>query len=103
VVEFLYTVSVRVPSARARDRLLAWFEDDHLNHVVQGGALSGETFVRDGADFVVDVHYRFASREAFAEYEAGPAIALRAEGAALFAELGAEATRTTAVSHTRRG
>lgn len=96
----VYTVTCALPSEAECARYLAWLEDDHLNDVVRGGALSGEAVRLDGDAIVVETRYRFASREAFAAYEAGPAEALRAEGREKFGE-GTRITFTRSVGEVR--
>ena len=59
-----------------------WLAEKHIGDVVAAGALSGELIVRtdrdDGAYEVV-CEYRFADREAFDAYAAGPQPGLRAD------------------------
>jgi len=101
-VMLIYTVTVHLPSQELLQEVLDWLEDDHLAQVVEAGAEDGEATVLDGDEYVVEVRYRFASREAFAVYEAGPASALRSEGAR-FIENGARFERTIGTSTIRRG
>ena len=82
-MEIVYEVRTRFASPELRERYLAWLREGHLEAVVAGGALEGEARTSDDA---VISRYRFASRAAFEAYEKGPAIALRAEGKALFSE-----------------
>ncbi|HEY8431318.1 MAG TPA: hypothetical protein VIL20_23220 [Sandaracinaceae bacterium] len=79
-----YCVRIEVPSETVADELLRWLEDDHAAQVVRAGALDAEVVRLDGSPIVVEARYHFASREAFAAYEAGPAAALRADGLARF-------------------
>ena len=91
---FVYEVRIELPDAETRDEVLGWLENDHLNEVVEAGAASGEATVLDGDGHVIVCRYVFASREAFAAYEAGPAEALRADGRARLApERGIRASR----------
>jgi hypothetical protein len=100
----VYTVTVELPSAELARELLDWLADDHLGDVVRAGALDGEAVVLDGDAHVVECRYRFASREAFAAYEAGPAEALRAEGRAKFGpERGITMSRRIGEVRVRRG
>lgn len=89
----VYTVRIEAPSEALRREILAWLEDDHAGDVVRAGALDAEvTLLDDGA---LECRYRFASREAFEAYEAGPAAALRADGRARFGpERGVRMSRT---------
>lgn len=82
-MEIVYEVRARFTSSALRERYLAWLRDGHLEAVVMAGALEGE--VRVSEDAVIS-RYRFASRAAFDAYEAGPAIALRAEAKPMLAE-----------------
>lgn len=80
----VYEVRSRFATPELRERYLRWLDDEgHVRAVVAAGALDGE--VRESGDVVIS-RYRFASQAAFAAYEAGPAVALRAEGKALFPE-----------------
>lgn len=79
--EVVYEVRSRFQTPELRARYLAWLKNGHVRAVVHAGALEGE--VRETGELVIS-RYRFASRGAFAAYEAGPAVALRAEGRALF-------------------
>lgn len=79
--EIVYEVRSRFATSELRARYLAWLMDGHVRAVVNAGALEGE--VRLSGEVVVS-RYRFASRAAFSAYESGPAVALRAEGRALF-------------------
>jgi hypothetical protein len=79
----VYTLRAEFNDPSVRERYLAWLRSGHCAAVVrEGGALSGEVSVLD--DGVVESRYLFGSRADFAAYEAGPAIALRAEGIRLF-------------------
>jgi len=94
----VYTVTVTFPDVGLRDEFIEWLEGGHIAEVVEAGAESGEVIVVDGDDLVVQAVYRFASRDAFGAYVAGPAIALRASGSQRFAERGAVFVRSTGIS-----
>ncbi len=80
---FVYTVRSEFPDAATRARYLDWLCGGHAAALVsEGGALRAEVSELD--DGAVEARYLFASREAFDAYEAGPATALRADGAAKF-------------------
>ena len=84
---FLYSVRSRFTNAEVREEFLAWLRGGHLADVVRAGALDAEIVefeAADGAIGEVETRYHFASRDAFEAYAAGPAVALRAEGAARF-------------------
>jgi hypothetical protein len=79
----VYTVHAEFPDEVTRDRYLDWLRDGHVLAVVrEGGAISGEVTVLENG--TVESRYLFESRAAFDAYEAGPGIALRADGARLF-------------------
>lgn len=80
------------PSVLAEMR--AWLEDPHVADVLAAGAVAAELVVLDGA-LALEVRYRFASREAFADYERDHAARLRAEGVARLAGRPARFTRST--------
>ncbi len=79
----VYSIRAEFPDAATRDRYVEWLREGHCRAVVRtGGALSGEvTVLEDGS---VDSRYVFGSRSDFDAYEAGPAIALRADSALRF-------------------
>ncbi|MBL9119773.1 MAG: DUF4286 family protein [Phycisphaerae bacterium] len=80
----LYTVQATFTDARVADEWVAWLRDGHLADVLRGGALDAEVVRLDGEALTYEVHYHFASPEAFARYEREFAPALRAEGLAKF-------------------
>jgi hypothetical protein len=79
----VYSVRAQFPDAATRERYIEWLRAGHCQAVVRtGGALSGEvTVLEDGS---VDSRYVFGSQADFDAYEAGPAIALRADSALSF-------------------
>lgn len=88
---FSYVVRVTVEGGDAFDRYLSWLRDPHVGDVCAAGAESAELVLVDvppGAPRVVEAHYRFPSREAFAVYERAEAPRLRAEGLRVVEELG---------------
>lgn len=97
---FLYAVRTRFTDHAVRREFIDWLEHGHLAAVVEAGALSAELVEleppADAPDAPADVEsrYRFASREAYERYAAGPALPLRADGLARFpAERGVTMTR----------
>jgi len=100
----VYTVHAEFADEATRERYLDWLRDGHVLAVVrEGGALSGEVTVLEAAGGsaaggsapggsalggsalgAVESRYVFGSRAAFDAYEAGPGVALRADGARLF-------------------
>jgi hypothetical protein len=93
----VYSVRAEFPDAATRERYVEWLRDGHCQAVVRaGGALSGEvTVLPDGS---VDSRYVFGSQADYDAYEAGPAVAMRADGALRFPpESGVSLTRTLGV------
>jgi hypothetical protein len=88
---FLYSVRSTFTNADTRADFIAWLKGGHLADVVTAGALDAELVEFElapdaPADAIADVEtrYHFASRAAFDAYANGPAVPLRAEGAAKF-------------------
>ncbi len=81
----IYSVRTEFDDAQTRRRYLDWLTLGHCEAVVEAGARSFEIVSYD--DGSVETQYEFASREAFAAYEAGPAVALRADGKAKFPDV----------------
>ncbi|MEQ8770584.1 MAG: DUF4286 family protein [Phycisphaerales bacterium] len=79
-----YSVRATIPTEPLADRFVAWLEGGHLAGVLAGGADRAEVLrlhPDPGASgVVIEVRYRFPSREAFETYERDSAPALRAEG-----------------------
>jgi Domain of unknown function (DUF4286) len=89
--QFLYSVRSTFRDGAVRTEFIAWLRHGHLADVVKAGAIDAELvefeLAADApANSIADVEtrYHFASRAAFDKYTAGPAVALRAEGAAKF-------------------
>lgn len=120
--QFLYSVRSTFTNRAVREEFIAWLAGGHLADVVRAGALDAELVELvelvdsvglappEGAgtgatpDVIPDIEtrYHFASREAFEAYASGPAIPLRAEGAAKFPpERGIVMTRGFATSRLR--
>jgi hypothetical protein len=98
----VYPVRIEAPSEAVRSEVLGWLEDDHAGDVVRAGALGAEITLLD--DGVIECRFRFASREAFEAYEAGPAVALREDGRARFGpERGVRMSRTFGELRVHRG
>jgi hypothetical protein len=78
VLMLVYTVRTAIDDEDTRLAYLSWLVDGHAAEVVRaGGAVRAEVSTLD--DGTLETRYVFASRDAFAAYEAGPAIALRAD------------------------
>lgn len=84
---FAYTVTADFDALPVATEWVAWLQEGHLQDVLDAGALEA-TLVRveptPEAPLRFEARYLFADAQAFARYEAGPAVALRAEGAARF-------------------
>jgi hypothetical protein len=79
----VYSVRSEFSDPDTRQRYLDWLNGGHAQALItKGGALRAEVALLD--DGAVETRYLFASREAFAAYESGPAIALRADSVAKF-------------------
>ena len=84
---FLYSVRSTFANHEVRAEFIAWLRGGHLADVVKAGALDAEIVefeAENGAIGEVETRYHFASRAAFDAYANGPAVPLRAEGAAKF-------------------
>lgn len=89
-----YTVHVEFADVAVAQEYVAWLEHGHLQQVLDGGADRVTLVQLDETH--LEVRYRFPSAEAFAAYEKGPAVALRADSAARFpAGRGVTARRST--------
>ena len=95
---FSYTVRCTFTDPTVVQSWLKWLLDEHIQDVIDAGALSGEIFRMDDSE-TYEIRYRFASKEAFTVYENDHAPRLRAEGLAKFPlELGLEYSRSTGES-----
>lgn len=87
VSRLAYTVIAETQSKASADTFSEWLTDGHIDDVIRAGAASA-TLVRieneAPATYRFEVRYLFDSPEAFSDYEAGPASALRQEGVKLF-------------------
>ena len=94
---FFYSVTATLPDEPTAARFLAWFAEGHIDDVIKGGAESGQAIRLDSSDdgIRVEARYLFADRAAYEAYDAGPAIALRAEGAERFGGAGVRFERRT--------
>ena len=81
----IYSVRSEFDDGQTRRRYIDWLIQGHAQAVVEAGARSAEIVSYD--DGSVEARYAFDSREAFAAYEAGPAVALRADSKARFPAL----------------
>jgi hypothetical protein len=92
---FAYTVTAQFEDQAVAREYAHWLvEERHLQHVLDGGARAAQ-LIRVGP-LHLEVRYLFADEAAFQAYEAGPAVALRAEGLARFpATRGVKLSRAT--------
>jgi hypothetical protein len=77
---FAYTVTCTFDDPEVAKEWLAWLRDEHLDEVLEAGALDAEVVCFDGSPLRCEVRYHFASRESFAAYERDHAPRLRAAG-----------------------
>ena len=87
MTEIAYTVIAETDSEATMRAYVEWLVGGHIRDVIKGGAKSASLVLIDqGTDHAhrVEMRYVFGSRAEFDAYERGPAVALRAEGAALF-------------------
>jgi hypothetical protein len=89
----VYSVTAFIPSAsntpEVATRYMEWLTEggsnSHIGLVVAAGALDARVTRWESNNGVyVESQYIFASAQQFAQYETGPAVMLRAQGAALF-------------------
>ncbi len=98
---FRYTVSCRFTgdNHNLADQWLAWLTTQHIQEVLDAGALAAEILRCDGDLPHYEIRYVFQSRQAFQDYERNHAPRLRAEGLRLFPiEKGLVYGRTTGES-----
>jgi hypothetical protein len=90
----LYVVQAEFDDARVADEYLNWLtREGHVAHVVASGARVAR--VIQLGPTLLQVQYEFVDQTAYAAYEAGPAVGLRAEGRRRFSpERGVRFTRS---------
>src|SRR5262249_30223204 len=76
-----YTVTCELDDPAVAEGWIAWLLTKHVRDVCDAGALEATVIRLDGppSPVVLEVRYRFVSREAFAAYERDHAPRLRAE------------------------
>lgn len=79
---YSYAVRAKFETEALAREWMDWLTHGHLADVVKAGAL--RAMLVQLAPLEAEARYVFASEAAFKAYEAGPAVALRAEGAAKF-------------------
>ena len=79
---FAYTVTAKFEDEAVAREYVACLEHGHLQLVIDGGAR--EAALVQVTPLHLEVRYLFADEAAFRAYEAGPAVALRADGLARF-------------------
>lgn len=102
-MSYSYFVRIRIDDPRIFDKLVVWLRDEHVADVCAAGARDADLLVMDtspGEPCVVEAHYRFASREAFEDYERAHAPRLRALGLAELERLGVEPGRGVQLQRT---
>lgn len=85
---FFYSVTATIEDPAVASEYAGWLLQGHTDAVLRGGALSARVIRLDGETRRIETQYVFPSRDIFADYEAGPAIALREEGRRRFAGRG---------------
>jgi hypothetical protein len=89
-----YAVTATIHDPEIAREYTRWLLEGHTDAVLRGGATAASVVRLDGdGPARIETRYRFPSRDAFAAYEAGPAVALREEGRARFAGRGVEFER----------
>lgn len=104
-MSFAYSVRIAITDDAAFAAFVTWLREEHVEDVCVAGAAEAELVLFDrvpGEASAIEVRYRFASRAAFARYEANEAPRMRAAGLAELARLGVRAdacvmTRSTGV------
>lgn len=93
---FVYRVRCEFTDPTVAEAWLAWLHDEHLQDVLDAGALEAFVLRVDAPTTTLEAVYRFADRAAFSRYEAEHAGRLRAEGLVRFPlSLGLSYSRTT--------
>ncbi len=82
-----YLVRVTFDRAPARDAFVAWLCSVHVGEVLAAGAEHAEVLITD-EQVAVEIRYRFASRDAFQEYEREHAPLLRRKGIDFLSSMG---------------
>ena len=77
---FAYTVICTFEKAEVADAWTDWLRGGHLADVRAAGAIAAELVRLEGIPIRLEARYRFASRQAFEDYERDHAPRLRAEG-----------------------
>ncbi len=94
---FLYVVQCTFEDPDVAAEWLDWLRVEHVQDVVDAGAIEGRIWRLDGPTLTYQIHYQFPSREAFQIYESEHAPRLREEGLRRFPlELGLKYERVTA-------
>ncbi len=100
-----YTVRCEFTDEAVSQRWVDWLLDEHIQDVIDAGAISGEIVRMDGDPVVYEVRYRFAARATFDAYITNHASRLRDEGLKAFPlELGLSYSRAVgeAVGRSKR-
>lgn len=100
---FSYTVRCSFSDPTVAENWLQWLKSEHIQDVIDCGAMSGEVFAMDDSP-TYEVRYQFASKEDFANYESDHAPRLRAEGLTKFPlDLGLKYSRSAGESQFKIG
>jgi hypothetical protein len=91
---YSYTVRCSFSDVDVSARWFQWLQEEHIQHVLDCGALSADVFEMD-CGLTFEIRYGFSSKSAFEDYERNHAPRLRAEGLKKFPlSLGLEYSRT---------
>ena len=87
--QIAYTVTATLPDRKVAQAYIQWLRDGHMQQVIDGGALTAQAFLLEGAEPQVRVEsrYIFPDRATFDAYERAAAPALRADGKQRFGSL----------------
>lgn len=93
---YSYTVRCRFTNPAIASRWLQWLKAEHVQDVIDAGAVAAEAFEMTDGELEYEIRYQFESQEAFEKYNAEKAPALREEGLEKFPlSLGLDYARTT--------
>ena len=91
---YSYTVRCSFKDDQVAETWLKWLDDEHIQDVINGGAIAAEIFKMD-VGLCYEIRYQFESEQSFRDYEANHAPRLREKGLAKFPlVLGLEYSRT---------
>lgn len=93
---YSYTVRCRFTNPTIASRWLQWLKAEHIQAVLDAGAISADVFEMTDGQLEYEIRYEFESQDAFEKYNSEKAPALREEGLQKFPlNLGLDYTRST--------